>query len=178
MKSALRMRMAAGPRALPWAERLAQEWLLAGLEVSCEGAGSGEDDWVHIETENGEAESELYLDRRKIDFTGPYVFIGVASKLLEAGAPVDFDRLANQTEVFYDETYLAEPSTPKRQNSWLDLLRWLNRENREAAVVLLWHIAEAYPHDEIFLDDLEDSLLSLRNRRNLRPGSCATKRGG
>ncbi len=156
----IRIRMAAGPRALPWAERLAQEWRLAGLEVSCAGATSGDDDWVRIEPGNDQAVAELFLDRRKIDFTGPYLCIEVAGDLLEAGGPVDFGDLADQTSAFIGDWSLDDPSSPKRRNSWADLVRWLEVENGLAAVVLLWHVAENYPYsDYAYRDQLEKSLL-------------------
>ncbi len=131
-----------------------------GLEVSCGSAASGDDDWVRIEPGNRDAVAELYLDRRKIDLTGPYLYIEVAAELLEAGAPVDFERLTSQTWELNKEWSLEDPPSPKRRNSWADLVRWLEPQDRAATVVLLWHLAEDYPYSDLSLSpDLEKSLL-------------------
>lgn len=187
MPEKLRARLTAGPVAFPWAERLAADWSLAGLEVSLQPARAGGPDEVHVrlvDQSGTSVEARWHLSMRKMNTSRSFLVFEVLGEHLRAKEQLDFEKISDQA---HDHLQAGpEAVDPARlENSILHLEPWLRRRHLLAMVILADLLSEIYVPDELgelpaldvcLLDEGEEAppwLLALEARRLLRTASAS-----
>ena len=187
MPEKIRAKLTAGPLAFPWAERLAADWTVAGIEVSLHpgmAPATGPDE-VHLRLVDSlgmSIEARWHLLLRKMNTCRPYLAFEVLAEHLRAKEQVDFEKVSDQA---HDHLQAGiEAIDPARlENSILYLEPWLRRRHLLAMVILADLLSEIFVPDELgelpaidvsVLQEGEESppwLLVFEARRILRVAS-------